>query len=102
MVRRLRADDVGRLKAFGAFQQIELDGLPLIQGAVAVLLDRGKVYEHIFPRRALDKPIPFRSIEPLHCTFLSHEKLLSPIAKNSSPVSRIALRSAEAPLKETG
>jgi len=50
MVRRLRADDVGRLKAFGAFQQIELDGLPLIQGAVAVLLDRGKVYEHIFPR----------------------------------------------------
>ncbi len=50
MVRRLCADDVGRLKAFGAFQQIELDGLPLIQGAVAVLLDRGKVYEYIFPR----------------------------------------------------
>jgi hypothetical protein len=74
MVRRLSADDVGRLKALGAFQQIKLYGLTLIQGAVAVLLDCGKVYEHIFPRRALDKSISFRPVEPLYCTFLSHGK----------------------------
>ena len=72
MARRLRADDVGRLKAFGAFQQIKLNGLALVQGAVAVFLDRGKVYEHIFPRRALDESISLRPVEPLHCTFLSH------------------------------
>src|ERR1700683_4987436 len=51
MVRRLRcADDVCRLEAFGAFQQVKLHGLTLVQGAVAVLLDRGEVHEHVFSR----------------------------------------------------
>jgi hypothetical protein len=73
MVRSLcRPDDVRRLKAFGALQQIKLHGLTLIERAVAVLLDRGEVHEHIFPRGALDESISFRPVKPLDCTFLSH------------------------------
>jgi len=72
LVRRLCADDVGRLEAFGAFEQVKLHGFTLVQGAVAVLLDGGEVHENIFPRGALDKYISLRPVEPLHCTFLSH------------------------------
>jgi hypothetical protein len=68
----LCADDVCRLKAFGALQQIKLHGLTLIQGAVAVLLDGREVHEYIFPRGALDKSVSLRPVEPLDCTFLSH------------------------------
>jgi len=50
LVRRLCADDVGRLEAFGAFEQVKLHGFTLVQGAVAVLLDGGEVHENIFPR----------------------------------------------------
>ena len=87
MVRRLcGADDVRCLEALGAFQQVKLHGLTLIERAVAVLLDGGEVHEYIFPRGALDKSIALRPVEPLDCTFLSHgKKLLSPIAKNCSP-----------------
>src|ERR1700690_1260279 len=35
----LGADDVARLEAFGAFEQIKLHGLTLVQRAVAVLLN---------------------------------------------------------------
>src|SRR5271169_1495683 len=71
---RLSADDVCRLEAFGALQQIKLHGLALVERTVAVLLDRGEVHEYIFPRGALDESISFRPVEPLHCTFLSHGK----------------------------
>jgi len=102
MVRRLRrADDVCRLEAFGALQQVKLHGLTLVQGAVAVLLDRGEVHEHVFSRGALDKSIPFRPVEPLHCTFLSHEK--TPFTNCEEFVlqlSRSSPRSFEVPLKE--
>jgi hypothetical protein len=82
LVRRLGSDDVCRLKTFGAFEQIKLHGLTFIQRAVTVLLDRGEVHEHIFPRGALDESISFRPVEPLHCTFLSHGKTPFTIAKN--------------------
>ena len=65
-------DDVSCLKAFGAFEQVELHGFTFIQRSVAVLLDCGEVDEHIFPRGALDESISLRPVEPLHCTFLSH------------------------------
>ena len=73
----LGADYVARLKAFGAFEQIELHGLTLVERAVAVLLNRGEMYKDILARGALDKAISLRPIEPLHCSFLSHRKLLS-------------------------
>jgi len=74
MVRRLCADDVCRLKALGALEQVKLHGLTLVQSAVAVLLNRREVHEHIFSRRALDESISLRPVEPLHCSFLSHGK----------------------------
>jgi len=72
------AHDVTRLKAFRAFEQIELDGLAFIQRAVSVLLDGGEMYEDILARGALDEPVSLRPVEPLHSTLLSHKKLLSP------------------------
>src|SRR5579863_10091179 len=71
-LRVLSADNVCRLEAFGALQQVKLHGLALVERAVAVLLDRGEVHKHIFARGALDKSIPLRPVEPLDCTFLSH------------------------------
>ena len=104
IVSSLSANDVCRLEAFGALQQIKLHGLSFVECAVTVLLDGGEVHEYIFPRGALDKSISLRPVEPLHCSFLSH-------GKNSFHFSRrIILRcprscpgpTPEAPLKETG
>jgi hypothetical protein len=41
------------------------------------------MYKHVFASGALNEPVPFSPVEPLHCTLLSHKKLLSLIAKNS-------------------
>src|SRR5271163_4515705 len=70
----LGADYVTRLKAFGAFEQIELHGLTLVERAVTVFLNRGEMHENIFSRGALDKAISLRPVEPLHCSLLSHRK----------------------------
>jgi len=43
------------------------------------------MHEDILPRRALDKAVPFRPIEPLHCSFLSHGRNSFSYMKNSSP-----------------
>jgi hypothetical protein len=103
MVRRLCADDVCRLEALGALQQVKLHGLTLVERAVAVLLDCGEVHEHIFPRGALDESIPFRPVEPLHCTFLSHGKnSFHQSLRIILQLSRSSPRSIEAPLREAG
>ena len=70
----LCADDIGRLEAFGALEQVKLHGLALVEGPIAVLLNCGEVYENIFARGALDKSIPLRPVKPLDSTFLSHGK----------------------------
>src|SRR5271165_7419836 len=36
------------------------------------------MYEHILARGTLDESVPLGSVKPLHCTFLSHDLLLSP------------------------
>jgi len=74
IIRNLSADDVCRLEAFGAFQQIKLHGLTFIERAVTILLDGGEVHEYIFSRGALDESISLRPVKPLDCTFLSHGK----------------------------
>ena len=71
-VRSLCADNVCRLEAFGALQQIKLHGLTLVECAVSILLYRGEVHEYVLTRGALDKSISLRPVEPLHSTFLSH------------------------------
>src|SRR5947209_2250813 len=74
LVRWLGANYVCRLKALRALEQVKLHGFTLIQGAIAVLLDGGEVYEHVLTCRALDESISFRPVEPLHSSFLSHGK----------------------------
>jgi hypothetical protein len=75
------ADDVTRLEPLGALQQIELHGFALIQRAVTILLDRGEMNEDILPCGPLDKTISFSPVEPLHCTLLSHNELLSALPR---------------------
>src|SRR5579864_8737547 len=74
LVRWLGANYVCRLKALGALEQVKLHGFTLVQGAIAVLLDGGEVYEHVLTGRAMDKSISLRPVEPLYCSFLSHGK----------------------------
>src|SRR5271170_5243553 len=65
MTSGLGADYVTRLKAFGAFEQIELHGLTLVERAVTVFLNRGEMHKNVFSRGALDEAISLRPIEPL-------------------------------------
>ena len=44
----LAAYNVRCLKALGAFQEIEFNGLTLVERAVAIFLDCGEMDEHIF------------------------------------------------------
>jgi hypothetical protein len=46
---RLDAYYVRGLVTLGAFQQIKLDRLALVQSTIAVLLDSGEMHEDIFP-----------------------------------------------------
>src|SRR5579863_355396 len=80
MAFRLSAHDVCRLEAFGAFEQIKLHGLSLVERAVAVLLNGGEMHEDILSRGALDEPISFRPVEPLDRSFLSHGKTPFPLS----------------------
>src|SRR5260370_11901611 len=50
----LGADDVSSLKALGAFEEIKLHGLALVERAVPVFLHRGDMHKHILPRGPLD------------------------------------------------
>src|SRR3954462_13492639 len=67
------------LEALGTFQQVELDHLALVQRAIPVLLNSGEVNEHIFAGRPLDEAKTLGTVEPVHCTLLSHRPLLSPL-----------------------
>jgi len=68
----LEARNVLRLKALRTLLHFELHRLTFIEGLVAVHLNGGEVYEHIFSRLALDESITLRSIEPLHCSLFLH------------------------------
>jgi len=67
------------LEALGAFEQVELHGLALIERAVSILLNRGEMDEHIFAGGALDESIALCSVKPLHNALLFHGRLLSPL-----------------------
>src|SRR5271166_4489257 len=82
------ADDVTRLEPLGALQQIELHGFALVQRAVPILLDGGEMNEDVFPCRPLDKTVSFSPVKPLHCTLLSHDKLLSSLLRLEFPMLR--------------
>src|SRR5206468_9944986 len=79
------AHDVACLKSFRTFEQVELHALALIQSAIAVLLDGGEMHEDVFAGGPLDEAKPFGSVEPLHCSLLSHKLLLSPLMESPPP-----------------
>ena len=80
--RALNACYVGRLKALGAFQKIELHGFAFVECAITLLLDSGEMHEDVFAGGALDKALTLGPVEPLHCTLLSHKLLLSPLTSS--------------------
>jgi hypothetical protein len=64
--------NVGSLQALGAADNLEFNGLPLIQRAIAVRLNRGKMDENVLSALALDESKALTGIKPLHCTLFFH------------------------------
>jgi hypothetical protein len=64
--------DVGRLQAFRALGHLKFYSGAFIQRAVALRLDGGEVYEHVFSILPLYKTVALGCVEPLHCTFFFH------------------------------
>jgi hypothetical protein len=70
----LHYGDVVGLEALGALLDLELDPRALIEAAVAVGLDGGKVHKHILSAIPLDEPKTLGGIEPLDSTLFLHGK----------------------------
>src|ERR1700692_2312254 len=63
--------DVFSLIALRSLFDLELDHLAFVQCLVSLHLYGGEVNEHVFARLALDEPITFRCVKPLHYTLFS-------------------------------
>src|SRR5579859_2750852 len=82
--RGLQRVDVGSLQALRATHDFELNGLAVVQGLVTLRLDRGKMYEYIFPGLALDETKALAGVKPLHCSlFFAHFVVLFSLIKLS-------------------
>ena len=76
--------NVRGLQALGAADDFEFDRLAVIQRLVAIRLDRGKMYEYIFPGLTLDEAKAFAGVEPLYCSlFFAHFVILFSLKKLS-------------------
>src|SRR5262249_46484848 len=64
--------DVCRLQTLGTARHFELYSGTFVQTSIALCLNRGEVYEHVFTVLPLNEAIPFGCVEPLHCTFFFH------------------------------
>ena len=71
---RLETSDVRRLKALGAFEQIELYGFAFVERAISILLDRREMDEDVLASGALDKSVTLCSVKPLYGSLLSHRE----------------------------
>ena len=56
------------LKALGAFRDIELHPLALLQAAEAARLNRRKMDEDVFATLSADETKAFGVVKPLHCS----------------------------------
>ena len=63
---------VGRLRAFGALRDLELNGLSLLQGFKAFRLDRGVMHEHVRTGLPGDEAVALGVVEPLHGSLFPH------------------------------
>jgi hypothetical protein len=76
--------NVRGLQALGAADDFEFDRLAVVQGLVAIRLNRGKMYEYIFPGLALDETKALAGVKPLHCSlFFAHFVVLFSLIKLS-------------------
>jgi hypothetical protein len=83
-LRGLQRLNVRGLQALGAADNFEFDRLAVVQGLVAISLDRGKMHEYIFPRLALDETKALAGVKPLHCSlFFAHFVVLFSLKKLS-------------------
>src|SRR5438477_12305867 len=68
----LDRDDVRGLQALGALRDFELDVRAFGEGAEAIALNRGEVYEHILAALRGDEAEALRVVEPLDGAGLFH------------------------------
>jgi hypothetical protein len=65
--------NVGGLQALGTADDLKLDRLAVVQGLVAIRLNRGEMDENVLPALALDEAKALAGIEPLDCSlFFTH------------------------------
>src|ERR1039457_6954408 len=64
----LDAFNVLCLPAFGAFYDVELNLLSLLQAAETIRLDGGEVNKHVLAILTADKPIALGIVKPLYCS----------------------------------
>jgi len=64
--------NVGSLETLRSADNLEFNSLSLVEGAVAVALDSGKMDENVLAALALDETKSFAGVKPLHCTLFFH------------------------------
>jgi hypothetical protein len=67
--------NVGSLQALRAAGNLEFDCLSLVEGAVALRLDRGEMDEHVLATLALDETKALAGVKPLHYTLFFHRSV---------------------------
>ena len=72
----LESLNVGGLQPLGTADNLEFNGLTLVEGAVAVRLDGGEVDENVLASLALDETKALAGVEPLDCTLFFHRCFL--------------------------
>src|SRR4029077_18990101 len=90
-------DHLVGLRAPVALRDLELDPLPLLEGAVAIRLDRREMDENVLATVDGDEAVSLVRVKPLDGA-LSHSKQLPNCARASSP----ALATAEPVDRESG
>jgi hypothetical protein len=60
------------LQALGATGNLEFNRLPFVERLIPVSLDGGEVHKNVLAGLALDEPIPFAGVEPLHSSLFFH------------------------------
>ncbi len=65
------------IEPFRALLAFKIDRIPFIQRFKSILLNRRKMYENVFTGRALNEPVAFGPVKPLHHTSFGHKCSLS-------------------------
>jgi len=72
----LESLNVGGLQPLGTADNLEFNGLTLIERAIAVRHDSGEVDENVLTSLALDETKALAGVEPLDCTLFFHRCFL--------------------------